>query len=134
MIVLDASALLELLLGTQQGRWVSTRIADPELALHAPHLVDVEVLQALRRYVRERQIDQESAAAVLDDLRSLDLERHSHEPLLYRVWALRENLTAYDAVYVALAEALDTVLLTCDNKLATVPGMIGRVELVPRGR
>ena len=131
MIVLDASALVELLLGTQRGHWVSTRIADPALALHVPHLADVEVVQALRRYVRDGEIDRRGAASVLDDLRSLDLERHSHEPLLDRAWALRENLTTYDAVYIALAEALDTTLLTCDGKLAGAPGMAERVELVP---
>ena len=130
MIVLDASAVMELLLGTDQGRSIATRIADPALALHAPHLVDVEITQALRRYVREGEIDGASAAAALDDLRSLDMERHGHEALLDRVWALRENLTAYDAVYVALAEALDSTLLTCDAKLARSPVAARRVEFV----
>jgi len=130
MIVLDASALVELLLGTIRGRSIGDRLADPALGLHAPHLVDVEVAQALRRYVREGDLDADSAASALEDLRSLDLERHAHEPLLDRVWALRQNLTAYDAVYVALAEALDTTLLTCDGRLARAPGVAGRVELV----
>ena len=130
MIVLDASALLELLLGTERGRTVAVRIADPAIGLHAPHLADVEVAQALRRYVREGEIEPSSAATALDDLRSLDLERHAHEPLLGRVWALRENLTAYDAVYVALAEALDSTLLTCDGRLSRAPGLSRRVQLV----
>ena len=130
MIVLDASALVELLLGTEPGRSIAARIADPALAIHVPHLADVEVAQVLRRYVREGELDGAAAATAIDDLRSLDLARHSHEPLLDRVWALRQNLTAYDAVYVALAEALDTTLLTCDGKLARAPGMVGRVELV----
>lgn len=130
MIVLDASALVELLLGTIRGRSIGARLADPALGLHAPHLVDVEVAQALRRYEREGDLDADSAASALEDLRSLDLERHAHEPLLDRVWALRQNLTAYDAVYVALAEALDTTLLTCDGRLARAPGVAGRVELV----
>jgi predicted nucleic acid-binding protein len=130
MIVLDASALVELLLGTAQGRSIAARIADPRLGLHAPHLADVEVAQALRRYVREGELDPTSAAAALEDLRSLDLERHGHEALLGRVWALRHNLTAYDAVYVALAEALDSTLLTCDGRLARAPGVSRRVELV----
>ena len=130
MIVLDASALVELLLGTSLGRSIATRIADPEVSLHAPHLADVEVAQALRRYVREGELDAGSAASALEDLRALDVQRHSHEPLLDRVWALRENLTAYDAVYVALAEALDTTLLTCDGRLARAPGMARRVQLV----
>lgn len=130
MIVLDASVIVELLLGTARGRSIAARIEDPALGLHAPHLADVEVAQALRRYVRDGELDAASAMAALDDLRSLDLERHAHEPLLDRVWALRANLTAYDAVYVALAEALDTTLLTCDGRLARAPGMVGRVEFV----
>jgi predicted nucleic acid-binding protein len=130
MTVLDASALVELLLGTETGRKVAARIADPALAIHVPHLADVEVAQALRRYVREGALDADSAAAALEDLRSLDLERHGHEPLLDRVWALRDNMTAYDAVYVALAEALDGTLLTCDGRLARAPGLSRRVELV----
>lgn len=130
MIVLDASALVELLLGTKRGRSIADRIADPGAGLHAPHLADVEIAQVLRRYVREGDLEADSAAAALEDLRSLDIERHAHEPLLDRVWALRENLTAYDAVYVALAEALDTTLLTCDARLARAPGISRRVELV----
>ena len=130
MIVLDASALVELLLGTQRGRSIGARIADPALGLNVPHLTDVEVAQTLRRYVREGDLDPVSAAAALDDLHSLDLERHAHEPLLDRVWALRQNLSAYDAVYVALAEALDTTVLTCDARLARAPGVAGRIELV----
>ena len=129
-MVLDASVVVELLLGTTEGGSIAERVADPRLALHAPHLLDVEVTQALRRYVREGELDPVSAAAALDDLRALDIERHGHEPLLDRVWALRENFTAYDAVYVALAEALDATLLTCDGKLARAVGDPGRVELV----
>jgi predicted nucleic acid-binding protein len=130
VIVLDASALVELLLGTEHGRSIAVRIADPTLGLHVPHLADVEVAQALRRYVKDRELDPASALAALEDLHALDLERHAHEPLLDRVWTLRENLTAYDAVYVALAEVLDTVVLSCDRKLARAPGMVRRVELV----
>ena len=116
MIVLDASTLVELLLGTEQGRRVAARIADPTLGLHVPHLADIEVAQTLRRYVRDREIDPASATAALGDLHALDLERHAHEPLLDRVWELRQNLTAYDAVYVALAEVLDTIVLSCDRR------------------
>jgi predicted nucleic acid-binding protein len=130
MIVLDASALVELLLGTEMGRSVATRIADPAISLHVPHLADVEVAQTLRRYVREGGLDAASGAEAIDDLSALDLQRHSHEPLLGRVWALRQNLTAYDAVYVALAEALDAKLLTCDSRVARAPGMARRVELL----
>lgn len=75
-------------------------------------------------------VDEASAALALEDLRALDVERHSHEPLLARVRALREDLTAYDAVYVALAEALDTKLLTCDRRLGRAPGMRTRLDVV----
>jgi predicted nucleic acid-binding protein len=130
MTVLDASALVELVLGTSVGRSVAERISDPELSLDAPHLVDVEVAQALRRFVRSGDLDAEAAAEALEELRALDVERHSHEPLLDRVWALRDNLTAYDAVYVALAEVLGATLLTCDARLARASGVRARVELV----
>jgi predicted nucleic acid-binding protein len=132
MMVLDASAVLELLLGTQAGRSVATRIEDPAISLHAPHLLDVEVMQALRRYVRERELTPKDAVAAIEDLRALDIERHAHEPLLDRVWKLRNNLTAYDAVYVALAEALETSVLTCDAKLARAPGTADRIDWVQR--
>ena len=130
MIVLDASALVELLLGTAAGRTVAMRIADPAVSVHVPHLADIEVTQALRRFAHEGDLDAADAATALEDLRALDLERHAHEPLLDRVWAMRKNLSAYDAVYVALAEALDGVLLTCDGRLARAPGAARRVELV----
>jgi predicted nucleic acid-binding protein len=130
MIVLDASCLVELLVGTKRGRTIALRIADTSESLHVPHLADVEVAQTLRRYVREGDLDAPSARAAIELLRSLDLERHAHEPLLDRVWALRQNLSAYDAVYVALAEALDSTLLTCDRRLARAPGVSKRVELV----
>lgn len=132
MIVLDASALVELLLSTPAGDVVADRIADPALSVHIPHLADLEIAQVLRRYVRDRQLSPSGAETALDDLRSLDLERHAHEPLLERIWHLRENLTAYDAAYIALAEVLETKLLTCDGRLARAPGMSRRVTLVHR--
>jgi predicted nucleic acid-binding protein len=129
-MVLDASALVELILATPTGQLVAARLHDPEEDLHAPHLVDIEVVQALRRYVRQGMIDASAAVVALADLRDLDLQRHAHEPLLDRVWELRENLTAYDAVYVALAEVLDGMLLTCDGPLSRAPGLTDRVVLV----
>jgi predicted nucleic acid-binding protein len=100
--------------------------------VHVPHIVDIEVAQALRRYAHDGELDAADVAVALEDLRSLDLERHTHEPLLDRVWALRRNLSAYDAVYVALAEVLDTVVLTCDGRFARAPSAGRRVELVKR--
>lgn len=132
MIVLDASALVELILGSAVGRRVAMRIADPALSLHVPHLADVEVAQVLRRYAGGRDIADAVAANALADFRALDLQRHAHEPLLDRVWALRRNVTAHDAVYVALAEVLDAVLLTCDGRLARGVRTTAPIELIDR--
>lgn len=130
MIVLDASALVELLLNTSAGQAVARRIADPGLGVHVPHLADVEVAQVLRRLASTGELKATEASTAIEDLRSLDLQRHAHEPLLERVWELRQNLTADDAVYVALAEVLDTVVLTCDSRLARAPRVAHRVDLV----
>lgn len=131
MIVLDASAVLELLLNTEGGSLVGDRISDPAESLHAPHLLSVEVIQVLRRYVAARSIGVEIAAAALEDLAALDIARYAHEPFLGRVWELRNNVTAYDAVYLALAEILDSPLLTFDSRLAASPGHVASVELLP---
>lgn len=128
MIVLDASAILELLLNTETGARVADRVADPRLSLHAPHLVDLEVAQALRRYAAAGAIETDRAARALVRLLELDLERWSHEPLLTRIWDLRANLTAYDAAYVALAEVLDAPLLTLDARIAAAPGVKAMIE------
>ena len=132
MIVVDASAVLELLLNTPTGQAVAERITASTHGLHAPHLVDVEIAQALRRYAREGKLALTEAAEAIDDLHDLDLKRHAHEPLVDRIWQLRENFSAYDAAYIALAEALDAVLLTCDARLTRAPGAARRVELVAR--
>ena len=130
MIVLDASALVELLLETSSGHQVAGLIADPAIALHVPHLADIEVTQALRRYAQDGDIGGADAETAIRALHALDLQRHSHEPLLDRVWELRHNMSAYDAAYVALSEALDARLITCDGRLSRAPGGRARVELV----
>lgn len=130
MIVLDASAIVELLLDTAVGRRVGILIGDPATGLHVPHLLDVEVLSVLRRCAREGVIEGAEAQAAIEDLLALDLQRHSHEGLMERVWALRTNVTTCDAMYVALAEALNATLVTCDGKLARSPGLKSRVEVV----
>lgn len=130
-LVLDASAVLELLLVTDRGRTVALRIADPALALHAPHLLDVEVAQVLRRMAASGAVAPARAGQAVADLADLDVARYSHAELLPRVWALRDTLTAYDAAYVVLAEALDAPLLTCDARMARSHGHRARVELVP---
>jgi predicted nucleic acid-binding protein len=130
VIVLDASALVELILETPAGRSVAARIADPAAGLHTPHLADIEVVQALRRFVRDGEIGAGEAREALNDLRALDLQRHAHEPLLDRVWELRSNASAHDAIYLALAEVLDADLLTCDRPLGRVPGTTARVVVI----
>jgi predicted nucleic acid-binding protein len=129
LIVLDASAAVEVLLQTAAGAPMTERLLDPAESLHAPHLLDVEVAQTLRRFVRRGEVAPERARQALDDLASLPLERYSHEILMSRVWALRENLTAYDAVYVALAEVLEATLLTRDGRIPSAPGHTARVDV-----
>jgi predicted nucleic acid-binding protein len=130
VIVLDASVVLELLLRTEKGRRAAARIASPLESLHAPHLVDLEVAQVLRRYVARRSLAEERSREALEDLRDLDLNRYPHDVLLGRIWELRHNVSAYDAAYLALAEALGAPLLTSDARLATVPEASATVEVL----
>ena len=130
MIVLDASALLEFLLQTPLGARVEARLFRDEDEFHSPHLVDVEVTQGLRRLVRTGEVSPDRAAEAIADLADLDLHRHAHVDLLARAWKMRENLSAYDAMYVALAEALDAPVITCDRPLATAPGHRALIEAV----
>jgi predicted nucleic acid-binding protein len=130
VIVVDASAVLEVLLRTPMAPAVERRLFDGGEALHAPHLIDLEAAQVLRRYAAAGQIAAERGRAALDDLAALSLRRYPHDWLLTRVWQLRENLTAYDAVYVALAEALAVPLITRDRRLAAAAGHRAQVELV----
>lgn len=130
MIVVDASALLEALLHTPLAAAVAERLFDPTQTVNAPYLLDVEVAQVVRRYTLSRQINAERGLAALADLLNLPLHRHPHEFLLPRVWELRDNLTAYDAVYIALAEVLDAPLLTHDRRLAAAAGHRARIDLV----
>ena len=130
MIVVDASALLEFLLQTPLGTRVEARLFRDGAELHSPHLIDIEVTQGLRRLVRSGEVSTERAAEAIADLVDVDLHRHAHSDLLMRVWKLRDNITAYDAVYVALAEALGATVVTCDAPLAKAPGHRARVEAV----
>ena len=98
--------------------------------MHAPHLFDVEVAQVIRRYAANGEIDGARGRAALTDLADLPLRRYPHDFLLPRIWDLRNNLTAYDAAYVAFAEALDAPLLTRDRRLANAAGDHARVQLV----
>jgi predicted nucleic acid-binding protein len=129
VIVLDASAAIEWLLQSPAGVKIDKRIFSFPESLHVPHLIDVEVTQVLRRYVRDKFITEQRGQEALEDLLDLPLNRYPHDFLLARVWELRATLTAYDAVYVALAELLDAPLLTCDNRIASAPGHRATVEM-----
>ena len=100
MIVVDASALLEFLLQTPLGTRVEARLFRDQDEFHSPHLADVEVTQGLRRFVRTGEVSPDRAADAIADLADFDLHRHPHLDLLTRAWKLRENVTAYDAMYV----------------------------------
>lgn len=130
MIVLDTSAVIELLLNLPLGKLVRRRLADPDVQLHAPQLLPVEVVQVLRRRVTAGITTSAAASDALDALEPLDISLHDHMLLTKRAWELRENMTAYDAMYVALAELLDAPLLTSDAKLARSPGSHAAIELL----
>jgi predicted nucleic acid-binding protein len=130
VIVVDASALLEVLLRTASAARVEERLFGRGDALHAPHLLDAEIVQVMRRYATKREVGEAQAREALDVFGELPIIRHGHTPLLGRVWALRNNLTAYDAMYVALAEALDAPLVTRDSGLRYAAGNQATIELV----
>ena len=125
MIVVDASALIDSLLRTPAAEAVDEDLFDDRQTLHAPHLIDVEVAQVVRRYAALGEIDEARGHEALVDLDDFPLRRYPHGFLLPRIWALRHNLTAYDAAYVALAEALDAPLLTRDRRLAAAARQAG---------
>jgi predicted nucleic acid-binding protein len=129
MIVVDASALLEALFRTPAAKAVEKWFFEPEQTLRAPHLLDVEVAQVIRRYAANGEIDDARGRAALADLADFPLHQYLHDFLLPRVWGLGNNLTAYDAVYVLLAEVLDAPLLTRDRRLAGSAGHHARIEL-----
>jgi predicted nucleic acid-binding protein len=123
MLVVDASALVAYLTEGEHVEQVRTQLLAPGQALWAPHLVDAEVGHVLRRETLAGELAPTAARAALEDLSDLPLRRASHRGLLGRAWALRENLTFYDALYVALAERLRATLLTLDGRLAAAPGV-----------
>ena len=108
---------------------ISRRIERPGENLHAPHLFDVEILHALRRHALRGILSRARSEEVLEDLSDIDVSFYPHAPLAGRIWELRDNLTAYDAAYVALAEALDATLVTTDARLARASGHHATVEL-----
>lgn len=130
MIVLDASVVLEVLLRTSDATTVERRLLASAEALYAPHLLDVEVAQVVRRYFLRGDLTGNRGAEALSDLADLPVERFPHTALLPRIWDLRNNLTSYDAAYVALAEALDCTLVTRDRRLANSPMHTASVEVL----
>jgi predicted nucleic acid-binding protein len=130
LIVLDASTVLEVLLRSQAGLKIEKRILSPPESLFAPHLLDLEVAQVLRRYCASGEIDSERGKEAIEDLKDLPINRYQHDIFLDRIWELRHNMTAYDAAYVAIAETLPAPLLTRDAHLASSPGHDALIELI----
>jgi predicted nucleic acid-binding protein len=123
VIVVDASALVELLLGSPRGALVAARLAAPGETIHCPHLMDLEVVSALRTLETRGGITSTDAANAVTALLTAPIHRYPHDPLVPRIWRLRGNVTPYDAAYVALAEHLQAPVVTCDAQLARVPGL-----------
>jgi predicted nucleic acid-binding protein len=125
VIVVDASVLVGALMGEEAA---AERQAGEDLA--APHLIDIEVGHVVRRFVAAGRITPERGLGAIHDLSRLEIERYEHAGLLLRAWDLRDNLSFYDAAYVALAEALRVPLVTLDARLAGAPGVMATVEVV----
>lgn len=129
MLVIDASCLYEVVADGRSAESIRRRLAaDPDHA--APHIVDVEVLSVIRRHHQLGHLDGTAAAQAVEDLVEWPGERFGHQPLLPRVWALRTTVRAWDAAYVALAEALGAILLTLDARLAAAPGPRCAIEVL----
>ena len=119
MIVLDASAAIDWLLQTAAGQRIEKRIFSHGESLHAPHLLDLEVAQVLRRLVRGGEVSGPRADQAIEDISDLRITRYPHFVFLSQIWRLRQNLSAYDAAYVALADKLGATLITRDTRLAS---------------
>jgi len=130
MIVLDASAMVDWLLQTSSGQRIEERIFSRNESLHAPHLLDLEVAQVLRRLAHQGVISEQRADEAIRDLLDLRLTRYPHLVFLPRIWQLRHNLSAYDAAYVALAEKLGAALVTRDARLSSAWGHTATIELL----
>ena len=129
MIVLDASAALDWLLQTPDGERIETRISWQGESVHAPHLIDLEIVHALRRLVRLGTVPPRRADQAVLFLQALPITRYPHTALLNSVWRYRHSLTAYDAAYVVLAETLGATLLTRDARLAAAHGHVADIEV-----
>jgi predicted nucleic acid-binding protein len=132
MIAVDASAVVEMLRGGPLAESIWGEMLRSDESLIAPHLLDVEVLSALRRLVADERIDAHRTQQFIEALEMLPAKRYEHTPLLERIWELRHNFTSYDATYISLAEATGAVLYTCDRKLAK--GHRARVKIFSEQR
>jgi predicted nucleic acid-binding protein len=130
VIVADASLVVDLLLGGDAAAPIAARLLDPAETVHVPHLLDVEVAQALRRYALSGELDAARGEQAIADLADFPFQRYPHAALLERAWELRHSLSAYDSVYVALAEALDATLVTRDRRLARAGSHFTRIEVI----
>ena len=130
MIVLDGSAALELVLSTKRGEFIAEITRAHKASVHAPHLIELEIAHTLRKFLLVKDLSLEQAEAALRAWQGIDVTRHTHMEFLWPLWRHRHNLTAYDAVYVALAEALGAMLVTCDGRLARAPGLDIQIEVV----
>lgn len=128
MIVVDASALVDALSPQQRDLRLDRRLRSAD-SLHAPHLVDVEVANGLRRLTARRIVSDDRARDALLDLDALQIVRYPHGALLDRAWELRHSLSIHDAVYIALAELLGAPLVTCDARLARAQDVHAEIEL-----
>jgi len=129
MIVLDASAAVDWLLQTPAGQRIENRIYSRSETLHAPHLLDLEVTQVLRRLVQQGLVPVHRGNEAVHDLLDLRINRYGHFMLLPRIWQLRHNFSAYDAAYIVLAEQLGGTLVTRDRRLASPAGHAATIEL-----
>jgi predicted nucleic acid-binding protein len=129
MIVLDTSAAIDWLLRTPAGQRIEQRIYAHQDTLHSVHLIDVEFVQVLRRLVREGTLSPKRALEAIEDMSALRITRYAPVLLVQRIWQLRQNLSAYDAAYVALAEKLQAPLITLDQRIRAAPGHTAMVEV-----
>ena len=129
MIVLDASAAIDWLLQTDVGQQIENRIFSHRESIHAPHLLDLQVAQVLRRLVRDATVSGPRADQALQDLLDLRVTRYPHFVFLTDIWRLRHSLSAYDAAYVTLAKKLGATLITRDGRLASACVRIVRIEV-----
>jgi predicted nucleic acid-binding protein len=129
-VVVDASAIVDLLTGSSAAPAIFARLIESQADLHAPHSIDLEVANAVRRMWRRGLITQEAAEELADAYLDIPIARHPHRPLLQRVWELRHNNSAYDAAYVALAETLRAPLLTRDRRLSQSAGHTALIHYI----